>query len=235
APSALPLLRLSQRLVRPVSSQVRARKRGPVTQCLGCRSISLDCHKNQLFTTRSGVPRRKSRGSCAQPATDDARLQVLRVLRHLLAGPQPYKCLLPIRTIPGKLSPPPFFAREIRGAHRMYFHFKNRLHRLLDLSLGRFRRHLEDQRVLVFLDPQALLGNHRPANNLICGLHVPTLPPPLSWCESAGCASPSSAPSSSHRPRLRPPCARALTKVLSAIPAASQLPAAKKSRDHNAA
>src|SRR6185312_5657279 len=160
-------------------------------------------------------------------------LQILRVLRHLLAGPQSYVRLLPVRTIPGKLSSPPLFPRIIRRAHRVHFHFEDCLHRFFDLRLGRLGRNLEDQRVLVFLDAQALLCNYRPANNLICGLHIPTLPPPLSWSGYADCAPPSSALSS--RRHLRRLCARALKKGSSAKPAASQLPAARKSRGHTAA
>src|SRR5690242_2367194 len=47
-------------------------------------------------------------------ACDDLFLQVLRVLRHLLAAAQAHIRLLPIRTVPGKLPAPPLFPR-IRG------------------------------------------------------------------------------------------------------------------------
>src|SRR5439155_22248446 len=53
AAPALPVFRLGQGLVRPVGGQVRARKRGPVSQSLRCRSVSLDCHKNQLLAFSS--------------------------------------------------------------------------------------------------------------------------------------------------------------------------------------
>src|SRR5262249_40971393 len=48
APSSGLVFPLSQRLVRPGGSQVRARKRRAITQRLGCRSVSLDCHKSAL-------------------------------------------------------------------------------------------------------------------------------------------------------------------------------------------
>src|SRR5882724_6473382 len=77
-------------------------------------------------------------------------LQILRVLRHLLACPEPHVCLLPIRTIAGKLSPPPLFPRIICRSHRSHFHFEDALHRFLDFRLGSLGRDLEHQRVLGF-------------------------------------------------------------------------------------
>src|SRR5215472_12911641 len=101
-------------------------------------------------------------------------LQILRVLRHLLAAAQAHVRLLPIRTIPGKSSAPPFFARICGRAHRMHLDFKNRLHRFLDFRFGRLRSHLEHQRVLVLLDRETFFSNHRTANDLVCALHYAT-------------------------------------------------------------
>ena len=70
-------------------------------------------------------------------------LQILRVLRHLLARAQPHIRLLPIRTVAGKLSPPPFFSWIHRRAHGKYLYLENRLHRLLDFRLRRLGRNLE--------------------------------------------------------------------------------------------
>src|SRR5581483_7241341 len=48
----------------------------------------------------------------------------------------------------------------------------DRLHRLLDLRLGRLARHLKDQRVLVFLNGETLFGDDRTSNYLICRVHL---------------------------------------------------------------
>src|SRR6266481_3343341 len=101
-------------------------------------------------------------------------LQVLRVLRHLLAALQPHIRLLPVRTIARKLASPPFFPRIIRRAHRSHLHLEDRLHRFLDLGLRRFRRHLEYQRVLSLFNAEAFFGDHRLLNNLIRGFHQAT-------------------------------------------------------------
>src|SRR6202521_3435997 len=101
-------------------------------------------------------------------------LQVLRVLRHLFAGLQPHIRLLPVRTVAGKLSPPPFFSRIGGGADRMHFHFKNTLHRFLNFRLSRRRRHLKNQRVLVLLDGETFLGDDRTPKDLVCGFHQAT-------------------------------------------------------------
>src|SRR6516225_8646206 len=76
--------------------------------------------------------------------------------------------------MPGKLAPPALLPRIVCGAHRTHLHFENRLHRFLDLGLGRHGGYLEHQRVLVFLDPQSFFRDHRPAKNLIRGLHYAT-------------------------------------------------------------
>src|SRR5580704_11157378 len=80
--------------------------------------------------------------------TNDQRpmtvLQILCVLRHLLARLQPHVRLLPIGTVAGKLAPPPFFPWIIRGAHRRYFHFEDRLYCFFDLGFRRLRRNLEN-------------------------------------------------------------------------------------------
>src|SRR5713226_3000817 len=112
------------------------------------------------------------------PTTNDQRLttalQILRVLRHLLAALQPHVRLLPVRTVARELAPPPFFSRIIRRAHRSYLHLEDRLHRFLDLGLRRFRRHLEYQRVLGLFNTEAFFGDHRLPNNLIRGFHQAT-------------------------------------------------------------
>src|SRR4029077_1673946 len=87
---------------------------------------------------------------------------------------QTHVSLLPVGTIAGKLSPAAFFSRIGGGADGEHLHFENRLHRLPDLGLGRSWRHLEDQRVLVFLDGQAFFRDHGTANDLICGFHQAT-------------------------------------------------------------
>src|ERR1035438_2335601 len=51
-----------------------------------------------------------ARGICFSP-----RLQILGVLRHLLAGPQPHVRLLPIRTVARELPAPPLFPRICRS------------------------------------------------------------------------------------------------------------------------
>src|SRR6266853_4426044 len=101
-------------------------------------------------------------------------LQILRVLRHLLAAAQPYVSLLPIGTVAGKLSAPSFFSRIHRRAHGMHFHLENALHSFLNLCLRRLGRHLKDQRVLVLLDGQPFFGDHRTPNDLVCGFHQAT-------------------------------------------------------------
>src|SRR6195256_1492647 len=101
-------------------------------------------------------------------------LQVLCVLRHLLAALQPHVRLLPVRTIARELTPPPFFPRIIRRAHRSHLHLEYRLHRFLDLGLRRLRRHLEYQRVLRLFNAEAFLGDHRLPDNLIRGFHQAT-------------------------------------------------------------
>src|SRR5208337_466609 len=112
------------------------------------------------------------------PTTNDQRLttalQILRVLRHLLAGLQPHVRLLPIGTVACELAPPPFFSRIIRRAYRNHLHFEDGLHRFLDLGLRRLRRHLEYQRVLGLFNPEALFRDHRLLNNLISGFHQAT-------------------------------------------------------------
>src|SRR5258708_26306875 len=102
----------------------------------------------------------------------DCFLQILRVLRHLLPGLQSHVRFLPIRTVAGKFPATPLFARIISGAHRVHFHLEDRLYRFFDLGLRRLWRNLEHQRVLLFLDAEALLGNYWPANDLICGFHL---------------------------------------------------------------
>src|SRR4051794_22561045 len=62
----------------------------------------------------------------AQHLQPDAVLQILRVLRHLLAAAQPHVRLLPIRTVSRKLAAAPLFSWIRRCAHRMHFHFENR-------------------------------------------------------------------------------------------------------------
>src|SRR6266852_1111230 len=101
-------------------------------------------------------------------------LQILRVLRHLLAALQPHVRLFPVRTIARKLASPPFFPRIIRRPHRGDFYFEDRLHRFLDLGLCSIRRHLEYQRVLGLFNAQAFFGDHRLLNNLIRGFHQAT-------------------------------------------------------------
>src|SRR4029077_14647665 len=91
-----------------------------------------------------------------------------------LAGLQPHVRLLPVRAIAGETSAAPLFSRIIRGAHRVHLHFEDRLDGFLDLRLGRLLRHLEHERVLVFLDGQALLRNDRTAKNLVCRFHYAT-------------------------------------------------------------
>src|ERR1700716_1319519 len=101
-------------------------------------------------------------------------LQVLRVLRHLLAALQPHVRLFPIRTIARELASPPFFPRIIRRAHRSHLHLEDRLYRFLDLGLRRLRRHLEYQRVLGLFNAEAFFGDHRLPDNLIRGFHQAT-------------------------------------------------------------
>src|SRR5215469_1831847 len=115
-----------------------------------------------------------SRRGAASYVSTISRLQILRVLRHLLAATQPHVRLLPIRAVAGELSPSPLFARIGRRAYRMHFHLENRLHRFLDFRLGRLWSHLEHQRVLVLLDRETFFGNHRTANDLVCALHYAT-------------------------------------------------------------
>src|SRR5271163_1755918 len=123
-------------------------------------AINLSCHSE---------PGEARRGICFL-----LPLQILRVLRHLLPGPQPHISLLPVRTVAGKLPAPPLFPRIGRRAHGKYFDLENRLHRLLDLGLRSLGRNLEHQRVLVFLDRQPFFRDHRTPNNLICGFHHAT-------------------------------------------------------------
>src|ERR1700722_19172119 len=104
----------------------------------------------------------------------DGSLQILCVLRHLLAALQAHVSFFPVRTIAGKLAPPPFFPRIIRGAHGIDFHLENRLHRFLDLSLRCLRRHLENQRVLRLFNSKTFFRDHWLANDLICGFHYAT-------------------------------------------------------------
>src|ERR1035437_3829135 len=98
-------------------------------------------------------------------------LQILRVLRHLLAAFQPHVRLLPVRTVARELASPPFFPRIIRRAHRNHLHLEDRLHRFLHLGLRRLR---EYQRVLGLFDAQALFGDYRLPNDLIRGFHQAT-------------------------------------------------------------
>src|SRR5260370_2907987 len=101
-------------------------------------------------------------------------LQVLCVLRHLLAALQPHVRLLPVRTVARELAPPPFFSRIIRRAHRSHLHLEDRLHRFLDLGLRRLRRHLEYHRVLGLFNAEAFFRDHPLLNNLIRGFHQAT-------------------------------------------------------------
>ena len=82
--------------------------------------------------------------------------------------------LLPIGAVAGKFSATALFPGIIRRADRIHFHFENRLHSFLYFSLRGLRRNLEDQRVLVFLDAEAFLGNHRLADDLVCRFHQAT-------------------------------------------------------------
>src|SRR5215813_10708998 len=103
---------------------------------------------------------------------DDWVLQILRVLRHFLAGLEFHVRFLPIRTVTGELSPTALLTRVIRSADGIDFHFEDRLHRLFHFRLRGLRRDLEYQRVLVFLDAEAFLGNHRLADDLVCRFHL---------------------------------------------------------------
>src|SRR5258708_3618906 len=109
-----------------------------------------------------------------KPRQAASLLQVLCVLRHLLAALQPHVRLLPVRTVARELASPPFFPRIIRRAHRSHLHLEDRLHCFLDLGLRRFRRHLEYQRVLGLFYAEAFFGDHWLLNNLISGFHQAT-------------------------------------------------------------
>src|SRR5208337_2906706 len=166
-----PRLRLDQRLVRMPCRDVVVDDRRAITQRLRRRSVCLDCHNQLLAQISKLCPtvREATRRNLPFVA-----LQILCVLRHLLARPQSYIRLLPVGAIPGKLPAPSFFSRIHRRADGKNLNLENRLHRLLHFRLRRSRSHLEDQRVLVFLDRQTFFGDHRTANNLVCGFHQAT-------------------------------------------------------------
>src|SRR5581483_10130421 len=63
-------------------------------------------------------------------------LQILRVLRHLLACFQADVRFLPVGAVAGELSATPLLAGKIGRAHRVHFHLEDSLHGLLDLGLA---------------------------------------------------------------------------------------------------
>src|SRR5581483_5775872 len=101
-------------------------------------------------------------------------LEVLCVLRHLLAGFQPHIRLLPIGTVAGKLAPAAFLAREVGSAYRIHFHFEDGLHSFFNLCLRRGGRHLENERALRLLYCETFFRDHRTANDLIMRFHYAT-------------------------------------------------------------
>src|ERR1700733_2351736 len=173
APAAGASLGLKQRLVGMLRCDVIVHQRSAIAQRLSGRSIGLDWHKSTLRCwLLFSVPLPSAAGSA--PCDQAPGLEVLRVLRHLLARLQPYVRLFPVGTIPGELSSPAFLARIIRRANRADFHLENQLHGFFDLGLGRRLGDLENQGVLILLDVQALFGNHRALNDLVCGFHQAT-------------------------------------------------------------
>src|SRR6185437_1882116 len=174
AASAGPLLRLDQLLVRLVRRDVVVDDGRAIAQRLGRRSVSFNRHKNSL--TQNQVVGRRSLVVGQRPTTYSQRqfLQILRVLRHFFAGLQPHISFLPVRAIPGELAATPLFARIVRRANGLYFYLEDPLHRFIDFRLSRLGSDLKDQRVLVFLDGQALFGDDRLANDLISRFHYAT-------------------------------------------------------------
>src|SRR5438270_11529280 len=158
-------------------------------------------------------------------------LQILRVLRHLLAAAQPYVSLLPVGPVAGKLSAPPFFSRIHRRAHRMHFHLENALHRCLDLCLRRLGRHLKTSVFWFSLmaRPFSVITGRR----MIWYADFIRPPPPLCHAVDAGDAR--CAPSSCRRFLWLSACVAVSMPKSSAKPAASRSPVAKKLRGHNAA
>src|SRR5215467_10051570 len=110
----------------------------------------------------------------ARTSLSSGLLNIGGILRHLLAGLQPYICLFPVRTIAGKLAPAPLLALKVRGSHRIDLHFEDLLHRFLHLSFGGLRGDLEHQRALRLFRAQTLFRDHRLADDLIRRLHYAT-------------------------------------------------------------
>src|ERR1700730_2680698 len=94
-------------------------------------------------------------------------LQILRVLDHLFAFRQLHVGFLPVAPISFALPAPPHLAVKVRRAYGVDFDIENLLHRFLDLRLGGTRRHFKDHGMLRLFHAQALLGDDRPANDLI--------------------------------------------------------------------
>src|SRR5437667_121470 len=77
-----------------------------------------------------------------------------------------------------RLFPPPrnqlVMSPELRRPPVRFLVSVNGLNGFLDLCFRGLTVHLEDQRVLVFLDGQAFLSDYRTANDLVCRLHYAT-------------------------------------------------------------
>src|SRR5262245_29049213 len=95
------------------------------------------------------------------------RLQILRILDHLLVRTEFDVRLLPIAPPARAAALAPKLSVKLRCAYRFDLHFENLLHRLLDLGLGGVCIHFEDHGALRLFYAQAFLGNDRPANHTI--------------------------------------------------------------------
>ena len=153
------LLDCQQRLVRLVRRDVVVDQRRLEAERWGDRSKCLNRHRLlpafsfsfQLGYSIAGVIRRSAKLIFVlQPRLPDSadRLQVVDVVRHLLALLQANVCLLPVRPVAGKLAPAALFADKVRGANTGDLDLEESFDGLLHFGLGRLGGHFEDQRVL---------------------------------------------------------------------------------------